>query len=193
VHQPLDRPRVDAGAESDRGLPRGKPARADLNALTIDHGRGLATIRGDAGKLALGPQRSIFEYRALSAKMVAVFSTSSSFKRLMATVFLPSSASRSATLALNSPILISSRRVDMANSARRCSLSARASSMDSGIEASSRRLVRRAERLWTSGTITRERRLAARNPSPVAAMHSVHASPLRDVSVLPVTAPDAGG
>ena len=27
----------------------------------------------------------------------------------------------------------------------------------------------------------------------VAAMHSVHASPLRDVSVLPVTAPDAGG
>jgi len=26
--------------------------------------------------------------------------------------------------------------------------------------------VRRAERLWTSGTITRERRLAARNPSP---------------------------
>src|SRR5262249_51685817 len=84
----------------------------------------------------------------------------------MASVFLPRSASWPVVLAFICSTLISSRRVDMANSARNWSLSARISAIDNGVAASSRRMVRRTARLWTRGTNSNPSSAAARNPIP---------------------------
>ena len=56
--------------------------------------------------------------RASSAKIVAIFSPSSTLRRLMASPFFPSSANWLVLLVLSCSTLISRRRVDMANSAR---------------------------------------------------------------------------
>src|SRR5882762_10169696 len=61
---------------------------------------------------------------------------------------------------------MSTRRVDIANSARSWSLSAWISAIASGVAASSHRMVRRVARLWTSGTSTSPSRLAHKNPIP---------------------------
>ena len=53
----------------------------------------------------------------------------------MAAVFLPSSTSCVDVFAFNSSIFISRRRVEMANSARSRSLSARISTIDIGVDA----------------------------------------------------------
>ena len=102
--------------------------------------------------------------RASSEKIVAFFSPSSIFMRLMASVFLPSSASWLVVLFLSCSTLISSRRADIANSARSWSLSAWISAIDSGVAASSRRVVSRTARLCTSGTIIRPNSIETRKP-----------------------------
>ena len=84
----------------------------------------------------------------------------------MASVFLPSSASWLVVLAFICSTLISSRRVDIANSARSWSLSAWISAIDSGVAASIRRIVSRTARVWTSGMKTSPNRLATRKPMP---------------------------
>src|SRR6516165_10786900 len=84
----------------------------------------------------------------------------------MASVFLPSSASWVVVFVFNLSTLISSRRVDMANSARSWSLSARISAIESGVEASSRFIVSRTARLWTRGTNNRPSKAATKNPIP---------------------------
>ena len=84
--------------------------------------------------------------------------------RLIASVFLPSSASWLVVLCLSWSTLISSRRADMANSARNWSLSAWISAIDSGVAASMRRVVSRTARLCTSGTIVRPSSIATRKP-----------------------------
>jgi len=85
--------------------------------------------------------------RFLNAEMVAVFASNSTFWRLTTKAFLPSSASCFAVLSLSCSMFNSKRRVDMANSARNWSLSARISSFDRGVDASIRRMVRRSARL----------------------------------------------
>src|ERR1043166_2220052 len=104
--------------------------------------------------------------RASSAKMVAAFSPSSILSRLMVSFFLPSSASWLVLLPLSCSTLISSRRVDIANSARSWSLSAWISAIESGVAASSRRTVRRTARPCTNGTMISPSRLEAKKPSP---------------------------
>src|ERR1700738_451564 len=100
------------------------------------------------------------------AKIVAAFSPSSILRRLMTSVFLPRSASWPVLLFLSGSTLISSRRVDIANSARNWSLSAWISAIESGVAASSRRTVRRTARPCTNGTMISPIRAAARKPSP---------------------------
>ena len=102
--------------------------------------------------------------RASSEKIVAFFSPSSSFMRLIASDFLPSSASWLVVLFLSWSTLISSRRADIANSARSWSLSAWISAIDSGVAASSRRVVSRTARLCTSGTIISPNSIETRKP-----------------------------
>src|SRR6516225_2266546 len=84
----------------------------------------------------------------------------------MAVVFLPSSASCVDVFAFNSSIFISRRRVEMANSARSRSLSARISTIDIGVDASSRFIVKRTARLCTSGMNNRPSKVATKNPIP---------------------------
>ena len=84
--------------------------------------------------------------------------------RLMASVFLPSSASWLVVLFLSWSTLISSRRADIANSARSWSLSAWISAIDSGVAASSRLVVSRTARLCTSGTIISPNSIETRKP-----------------------------
>ena len=84
--------------------------------------------------------------------------------RLIASDFLPSSASWVVVLALSWSTLISSRRADMANSARSWSLSAWISAIDSGVAASSRLVVSRTARLCTSGTIASPSSVETRKP-----------------------------
>jgi hypothetical protein len=84
--------------------------------------------------------------------------------RLMASDFLPSSASWLVVLFLSVSTLISSRRADIANSARSWSLSAWISAIDSGVAASRRRVVRRTARLCTSGTIISPNSIETRKP-----------------------------
>jgi hypothetical protein len=102
--------------------------------------------------------------RASSAKIVEVFSPNSTFSRLMTSVFFPISASWLVVFVFICSTLISSRRVDIANSARNWSLSAWISAIESGVDASSRRMVSRTARLCTSGMKMTPRRLARRNP-----------------------------
>ncbi|MBA7651716.1 hypothetical protein ES703_59535 [subsurface metagenome] len=102
--------------------------------------------------------------RASSEKIVAFFSPSSTFMRLIASVFLPSSASWLVVLFLSCSTLISSRRADIANSARSWSLSAWISAIDSGVAASMRLVVSRTARLCTSGTIIRPNSIETRKP-----------------------------
>src|SRR3954468_7914598 len=104
--------------------------------------------------------------RASSAKMVAAFSPMSIFRRLITSFFLPRSASWPALLFLSCSTLISSRRVDIANSARNWSLSAWISAIETGVAASSRRTVRRTARPCTNGTMISPIRAAARKPRP---------------------------
>src|ERR1051326_4967509 len=98
--------------------------------------------------------------------MVAVFSPTSALSWLMASAFLPNSASWLVVLRLSWSTLISSRRVDMANSARSWPLSAWISAIDTGIAAAGRRVVSRSARPCTNGMMMSASRLAARNPSP---------------------------
>ena len=84
--------------------------------------------------------------------------------RLIASVFLPRSASWLVVRFLSCSTLISSRRADMANSARSWSLSAWISAIDNGVAASSRRVVSRTARLCTSGTIIRPNSIETRKP-----------------------------
>ena len=84
--------------------------------------------------------------------------------RLIASVFLPSSASWLVVWCLSLSTLISSRRADIANSARSWSLSAWISAIDSGVAASSRLVVNRTARLCTSGTIIRPSSIETRKP-----------------------------
>ena len=84
--------------------------------------------------------------------------------RLIASDFLPSSASWLVVLFLSWSTLISSRRADIANSARNWSLSAWISAIDSGVAASSRRVVSRTARLCTSGTIISPNSIETRKP-----------------------------
>ena len=68
--------------------------------------------------------------------------------------------------AFNSSIVISRRRFDMANSARRRSLSARISIIDNGVDASSCFVVNRTARLCTGGMNNRPSKVATKNPIP---------------------------
>ena len=97
----------------------------------------------------------------------------------MASVFLPSSASWLVVLAFICSTDSSSRRVDMANSARSWSLSAWISAIDSGVAASSRRMVSRTARLCTSGISTSPNRLATRKPMPKNMIGSIMDGGLR--------------
>ena len=96
----------------------------------------------------------------------------------MASVFLPISASWLEALAFICSTPISSRRVDIANSARSWSLSAWISAIESGVRASSRRWVRRTARACTSGMTPMTSRPATRNPIPTNMIGSImdHAS-----------------
>ncbi len=91
--------------------------------------------------------------RASSAKIAAFFSPSSIFMRLIASVFLPSSASWLVVLLLSWSTLISSRRADMRELGAQLVLVG----LDLGHRqrgaASIRRVVSRTARLCTSGTI----------------------------------------
>src|SRR6516164_2698 len=97
----------------------------------------------------------------------------------MAVVFLPSSASCVDVFAFNSSIFISRRRVEMANSARSRSLSARISEIDIGVDASNRFMVNRTARLCTSGMNNRPSKVATKNPIPKYMTDSItaHLSP----------------
>src|SRR5262249_16083597 len=79
-------------------------------------------------------------------------------------VFLPSSSSWLVVLFLSCSTFISSRRADIANSARSWSLSAWISAIDSGVAASSRRVVSRTARLCTNGTIISPHSIESRKP-----------------------------
>ena len=116
--------------------------RRELDALTVGQDRALAEFGDEFGELrllvgerALGfAQRARFELelvlggaqllaqvlvRAIpTTKIAVVFSPSSFLSWLMASLFLPSSASCDVVLVFICSTLISSRRVDMANSAR---------------------------------------------------------------------------
>src|SRR6266851_5848513 len=105
--------------------------------------------------------------------MLSFFSPSSIFMRLIASDFLPSSASWLVVLFLSWSTLISSRRADIANSARNWSLSAWISAIDSGVAASSRRMVSRTARACTNGMMVSAMRQAARKPTPTYMIGSI--------------------
>ena len=84
----------------------------------------------------------------------------------MTSLFRPSSASWLVFCSLSSSTLISSRRLDIANSVRSRSLSARISAIDCGREPSVRRSVSRTARSRTTGITATPMRVANRKPIP---------------------------
>src|SRR5689334_13542604 len=113
--------------------------------------------------------------------------------RLMASDFLPSSASWLVVLFLSCSTLISRRRADIANSARNWSLSAWISAIDSGVAASMRLVVSRTARLCTSGTIIRPNSIETRKPIARYMIGSIMVKPRNCWKIYQTTMPWRAG